>query len=105
MKSGNITVLEAAWDTFGDAIDGYTLDNLGPEVLAASRVGQSKKRLGVEWQAKYHTKESVQAIRDAGFFAAAYALKRGPIEEYEKLIEWGVTEFTEDYHCSMGLNW
>lgn len=24
--------------------------------------------------------------------------------EYERLISFGVTEFTEDYHCSMGLN-
>ena len=43
-------------------------------------------------------------IREAGFFAAAWNINRRDYGEYERLISYGVSEFTEDNHCSMGLN-
>ena len=36
--------------------------------------------------------------------AAAWNINRRDYDEYERLISYGVTEFTEDNHCSMGLN-
>ena len=44
-------------------------------------------------------------ILENGFSVAAYNLPRGDMGVYERLISWGVTEFTEDHHVSMGLNW
>ena len=46
-----------------------------------------------------------QKILDAGMFASAWWIERTSAEEYRRLISYGVTEFTEDHHCSMGLNW
>ena len=36
--------------------------------------------------------------------AAAWNVNRRDYDEYERLISFGVTEFTEDDHCSMELN-
>jgi len=52
------------------------------------------------------TKEIVNEIKAAGFKASAISCwghKTG--EYYKRLIDCGVSEFTEDYHCSFGLNW
>ena len=56
-------------------------------------------------QTKKFAEEIAKEITDAGYFASAWNIKRRKFSEYERLISWGVTEFTEDYHCSMGLNY
>jgi hypothetical protein len=49
---------------------------------------------------------AVRRVLEAGMFAAAWNVPRTNFDElYERLISWGVTEFTEDHHCSMGLNY
>ena len=65
----------------------------------------SPMRLGIEIRFDGCTKENAKMITDAGFFLAVWDIKRRDFDEYEKLISMGVTEFTEDYHCSMGLNY
>ncbi len=105
VKSARVAVLEKAYEYFGDGIDGYTLNNEAPEELAASKLAGANCRLVVEWQARYYTEEAVKHILEMGFSAAAYYLPRGEMSVYEQLISWGVTEFTEDHHISMGLNW
>ncbi|MBQ3076101.1 MAG: hypothetical protein IJC26_08525 [Clostridia bacterium] len=105
VKSSRISMLEKAYEYFGDQIDGYTLNNEAPEELAASKLKHANCRLVVEWQARYYTEEAVKHILEMGFSVAAYYLPRGEMSIYEKLISWGVTEFTEDHHISMGLNW
>ncbi|MBE6712408.1 MAG: hypothetical protein E7580_02675 [Ruminococcaceae bacterium] len=105
VKSARIAVLEKAFEYFGDEIDGYTLNNEPPEELAASKLAGANCRLVVEWQAGYYTEEAVHHILESGFSVAAYNLPRGEMSVYEKLISWGVTEFTEDHHISIGLNW
>ena len=58
-----------------------------------------------EWQERHYKEEDVKHIPEAGFSVAAYYLPRRDMSIYERLISWGVTEFTEDHHVSMGLNW
>ena len=48
-------------------------------------------------------RDTIKAITDAGFFAAAYDVGMRDYTEYEVLMSYGVTEFTDDFHCSMGL--
>ena len=60
--------------------------------------------LGIEIQFKNYTEQKAKMITSAGFFAAAWNINRRDYEEYERLIRFGVAEFTEDNHCSMGLN-
>lgn len=65
----------------------------------------SKCRVGIELKFDSYTKEIAEAIIDAGFFAAAWKIGHRNMDEYRRVMSYGVTEFTEDYHCSMGLNW
>ena len=110
IKSFQLEVLKTAYSVFGTEIDGYTYDignwedSLVDDLLA-SGIDPHACRVGMEFKFADYTEEIATAIRKAGFFAAAWNIKRRDFEEYEKLMSWGVTEFTEDYHCSMGLNY
>ena len=106
VKSFKLPILEHAYSIFGDTIDGYTWDNGNVEDFKKSKLYGANCRLGIELVKKDMTRELAREIIDAGFFAAVFGLKeRVHYEEIEELMEWGVTEFTEDHHCSMGLNW
>ena len=110
IKSFGFGVLENAYRVFGTEIDGYTWDNddVDAEKIAKFEKFKSsmsgKCRLGIEIQFKNYTEEKAKMITSAGFFAAAWNINRRDYDEYERLISYGVTEFTEDNHCSMGLN-
>lgn len=112
VKSFGLEVLQHAYSVLGTEIEGYTLDvGTGkwseslPDKFLTSGIDTNACRVGIEVRCRDYTKEIATAIRDAGFFAAVWDLKRRDFEEYERLMAWGVTEFTEDYHCSMGLNY
>ena len=70
-----------------------------------STVIQSKKRLVIERWWQWTTEEMVQKDRESGFESGVYDMGNCPATVYDQFISWGITEFTEDYHCSMGLNW
>ena len=110
IKSFGYGVLQNAYKVFGTDIDGYTWDN---DDVDAEKIEKFKAfrdsmsapcRLGIEIQFKNYTDQKAKMIREAGFFAAAWNINRRDYDEYERLISYGVTEFTEDNHCSMGLN-
>ena len=106
IKSFDLKILEHAFEIFGQTIDGYTWDNGNVEDFKNSKLYGANCRLGIELTKKDMTKELAREIIDAGFFAAVFGLKqRVPYREFEELMDWGITEFTEDHHCSMGLNW
>ncbi len=110
IKSFRLEVLQLAYSVFGTEIDGYTWDNKlwddnKIEMLRSIGIDSSKCRLGIELKFREYTQEIAKKIVSAGLFSAAWAIGRASAEEYRRLISWGVTEFTEDYHCSMGLNW
>lgn len=110
IKSFGIDILKTAYSVFGNEIDGYTFDIGGwndncIETLLNSGIDVNSLRVGIEVQFDEYTENIARAIRDAGLFSAAWNIKRRDFSEYERLISWGVTEFTEDYHCSMGLNY
>lgn len=110
IKSFDLDVLQSAYSIFGTDIDGYTYDNRlwDPTLIDTfknSGIKIDACRAGIEIPFAHYTEEIAKAITDAGLFAAAYRIKRQDFDEYQRLISWGVTEFTEDYHCSMGLNY
>ena len=112
VKSFGLEVLQHAYSVLGTEIEGYTLD-VGtdkwtddlPEKILNSGIDTKACRCGIEIRFRNYTQEIATAIREAGFFAAVWDIKRRDFDEYTKLMSWGVTEFTEDYHCSMGLNY
>ena len=110
IKSFGIDILKTAYSVFGSEIEGYTFDVGGwkdshIDTLLSSGIDKDACRVGIEVQFSEYTEQIASAIRAAGFFASAWNVKRRDFSEYEKLSSWGVTEFTEDYHCSMGLNY
>ena len=110
IKSFGIEILQTAYSVFGAEIDGYTFDIGGwkdshIETLQNSGIDAKSSRVGIEVQFDEYTEDIARSIINAGFFASAWNIKRRDFDEYEKLISWGVREFTEDYHCSMGLNY
>ena len=110
IKSFDINVLKTAYSVFGNEIDGYTFDIGGwkdshIETLLNSGIDAKSCRVGIEIQFSDYTEEIANSIISAGFFASAWNIKRRDFAEYERLISFGVREFTEDYHCSMGLNY
>lgn len=110
IKSFELNNLKTAYKVFGTEIDGYTWDRVefSDEDLSAlvnSGIDKTKCRLGMEIAFKNCTQEGTEKIIKEGLFAAVWAVKKRTADEYDRVISWGVTEFTEDHHCSMGLNW
>ncbi len=108
---GGMEVLPGAYEVFGDEIEGYTVDvqRLYPDTIermTALGIDQTKCRAVIEIRKKNINEEDVAKVKAAGFSLAAWDMPHScNFAEYEKLMEMGVNEFTEDYHCSMGLNY
>ena len=110
IKSFDPEVLKDAYSVFGAEIDGYTYDiggwkDTSIETLLNTGIDIKACRVGIEVQFDSYTEEIAADIRSIGAFASAWNIGRRNFAEYERLISLGVTEFTEDYHCSMGLNY
>jgi len=110
IKSFGLDILKTAYSVFGTEIEGYTFDigeweDTHIDMLLSSGIDASACRVGIEVRFDDYTEEIASSIRAAGFFASAWDVKCRDFSEYERLSSWGVTEFTEDYHCSMGLNY
>ena len=110
IKSFFMDALKTAYSVFGDEIDGYTYDldewdATKVEKVLNSGIDCKKCRVGIEVRASEYTEEIAKAITDAGLFAAVWSVKRREFSEYMLWNSWGVTEITEDFHCSMGLNY
>ena len=72
--------------------------------ILALGIDTKKCRVGAEILFDQYTEEIAKEVLNAGLFAAVWDAKRRDFDEYERLISWGISEFTEDYHCSFGLN-
>ena len=110
IKSFGIDILKTAYSVFGTDIDGYTYDVGGwdgtqVKTFLESGIDRHGCRCGIEVQFDEYTEEIAKKILSGGLFASAWNIQRRDFDEYEKLISWGVREFTEDYHISMGLNY
>lgn len=107
---GGISVIPGAYEVMGDEIDGYTVDiqKLLPDTIEkfdAIGVDRSRCRTVIEMRQEKVEEEDVKKVLEAGYTAAIWNMVHSvSFTEYERFIEWGVTEFTEDRHCSMGLN-
>ena len=112
VKSGPFEVHKPAFDVLGDDIAGYILlysnkDREDPVTLARL-IGLDQKRHNITVEHFNHTctDEKIRFALDNGFPVSIACMKGGisgiRMREY---ISLGVTEFTVDRHCSMGLSW
>ena len=113
IKSFDPEVLRLAYEIFGTEVEGYTLDVGGTDTASDAAVGvmdaigfdKARSRVGIELCCNSVTPERCQAIKSAGYFASVWALSHAPASRFRELIRMGVTEFTDDFNCSFGLNW
>jgi glycerophosphoryl diester phosphodiesterase len=112
VKSFYTQILETAYSVFGDSIDGYTYDvgsfsNYEEVIQTFQNIGidSTKNRCVIEWNMSNITSTIASATISAGYGVSVWNLGRPTGEKYHELIDMGVTEFTDDYNCSYGLEW
>ncbi len=115
VKSTGMDVLKNVFEVFGNEINGYilwskTYNDTLIERLKGLPLDLSRVCGVIEVVEKLDVPqlnmENVKKIKEAGFKASAiscWGRKTG--DYYKRLLDIGVSEFTEDYHCSFGLNW
>jgi len=103
------------FSVFGNEIFGYTMwcRSYEPDMiekLLSVGMDLGKVRGVIELletdEIRNFTPEIVEAVHNVGLRASAlscWGRKTGPY--LRRLIDMGVSEFTEDYHCSFELNW
>lgn len=116
LKSNSLARLGTAIEVFNDSIAGYILlqgvkENWDPiEHAAELGLDPKRHRLVVEFfyiqGFENNIEDKIRNARAEGF-PVSLACMRGGISgvAMQKAIDLGVSEFTLDYHCSMGLCW
>lgn len=110
IKAADISVLEKAYSVLGN-IRGFIYDVSGVDAsaycqsLKNSTLSNYNGEIGIEYMKSNITQTAVETTLAAGYFASVWDVGRISGERYKELIGWGVSEFTDDYNCSNGLNW
>ncbi len=113
VKSFDPEVLRLAHEVLGSDNEGYTFDvgswndnrDHAVEILDAIGFDKARSRVGIELYPEAMTQARCDAIRAGGYFAAVWGLSHAPAASFRNFIRLGVTEFTDDYNCSFGLDW
>ena len=112
VKSGGdeLNFLSDIYSVFGTEIDEYIwfVENWKDEYIdkiLSLGIDNKATKLVFELRRELYTKEIAKKIRNNGLTASAWDVSYTDSEKYRELMSYGVTEFTEDVHCSMGLNW
>jgi hypothetical protein len=112
VKSNKRTTHALCKEVFDDEIAGYILlqgakDDWTPDEMV-SLIGLDKNRHNIVIEFFNHivTAEKIKAAKEEGYYISIAAMKGGVSgPRMQNLIDLGVTEFTVDHHCSMGLCW
>lgn len=112
IKAGSIYALEAAKAVFGDNVESYilyctvasTADNAVTNMDSIFENDKGKVRLVIELSGDLATETRFSAILAGGYSASVYNSQTSA-EQVTKWMDMGVSEFTEDYNTSFGLNW
>jgi len=108
-KPENVRICE---EVFGDKIAGYILiqptrESWDPdEFVKTCGLDKTRRNIVVEYFNIAVTEEKIRLARKEGYrvsIACARGGNSGP--SMKKMIDLGVSEFTVDHHCSMGLDW
>jgi len=112
VKSGKPNTNRLCIEVFEHKIAGHILiygakDTEDPMSKAlSSGLDPKRDRIVIEFFDHVVTEEMIKTARDEGFEVSIAAMKGGVSGiRMQYLIDCGVTEFTLDHHCSMGLCW
>ena len=112
IKTGSISRQKNALEVFGNDIGGHILiqgvkSSWDPaEQAKECGFDRNKQKVVIEYFYLGATEEKIRLAKNEGF-DVSIATTRGGFSgpDMRKLIGMGVTEFTSDHHCSMGLDW
>lgn len=113
IKSSDIEMQKLCLEIFGDEIAGRILifntrDGMTNPADVAREIGLDPKKHNVVVEYFHHTitEEKIKQALAGGFKVSVAAMLGGVSgPRMQELIDHGVTEFTVDRHCSMGLSW
>lgn len=101
--------------TLGDEIESYTIDDSsGISYInyfnsIKTTYGITKAKCVIEYKYSVLTDALITEVLNAGYVCGVYEITASDTKTRTdiqlELIDKGVTEFTEDYNCSVGLNW
>ena len=101
--------------TLGDEIESYTIDDSsGISYInyfngIKTTYGITKAKCVIEYKHSVLTDALITEVLNAGYVCGVYEITPSDTQTRNdiqlELIDKGVTEFTEDYNCSVGLNW
>lgn len=111
--AGGENFFGTTYPVFGDEIESYAIDVSTSRDAAESMaslietlgIDLSKVRVGIEYFGGVITTAKVNNAIANGMFAAMVMDGAITSEDYEYWMEHGVSEFTDDNHTSVGLNW
>ena len=112
IKTGSASRQRKALEVFGSDIGGHILiqgikSSWDPaEQAKECGFDRNKQKVVIEYFYLGATEEKIRLAKNEGF-DVSIATTRGGFSgpDMRKLIGMGVTEFTSDHHCSMGLDW
>ncbi len=112
VKCGRLEVQKLCNEVFGNEIagriliQGINLDWDPAELAREMELDREKTNVVVEFFGFAATEKKIKTARDEGFLVSIAAMRGGVSGPHmKKLIDMGVSEFTLDHHCSMGLDW
>lgn len=112
VKSGNAIAHKLTSEILGNDIAGHImlqspkLDWDPIEKAKELELDPEKTNVVVEIFGFSATEKKIRTARDEGFLVSVAAMKGGISgPQMRKMIDLGVSEFTVDHHCSMGLDW
>jgi len=99
-------------EVFGEDIAGYIFiqgarDSWDPdERVKACGLDKNRHNIVVEYFNFAATEEKIRLAREEGYPVSIACMKGGNSGIFmQEMIDLGVSEFTLDHHCSMGLDW
>jgi len=112
VKSGTPATQNICAEVFDDRIAGYiliqgaALDWDPLERMTECGLDKNRHNIVIEFFNFAATEEKIRRAREEGFPVSVACMKGGTSGVLMKqMIDLGVSEFTLDHHCSMGLDW
>lgn len=112
VKSGRVNVQKLCNEVFGTEIAGRIIlqrscDDWDPaQRVREMELDPKANNVVIEYFNLRATEKRIKTAREEGFHVSVAAMSGGNSGPYiRKLIDLGVSEFTLDHHCSMGLSW
>lgn len=113
---GGAGYFSTTYPIFGDSIESYAVDtgsgvdytNTMLDAIREYNIDITKVKVGIEYFYNAIDLEKVANAKSAGLFVAMTMDGSGgndTSEDYEYWMEHGVSEFTDNNHTSVGLNW